>query len=453
MRTFIMRRLSPAFLSASLAASGFAGCSDDDNASKNQADTGTTLPHSDSGVPDAGHSMDAGGTLLDASLDATAGDAGIPAVSAVSSKAADLRVSINLLLGEHLILAAKATGAALGGPARANEFSAYGTALNKNGIDLGDLVGAAYGDAAKTSFNSLWSAHNGFFVDYTTGVATNDSAKKTMAVSNLTTNYVPQFSTLIAAATGLPMPAVQDLVMTHVTTTKAIVDAQGAQDWPGTYTAIRAAFAHMQMLADPIAKSAANKLALSGDIDAKSVGFRVALNQLLQEHLFLASCATDAAIQGRAATEFPAANTALSANGTDLGKALNGLYGSAVETAFNGVWSAHNGYFVDYTLGVATPDATKAMTAVTNLTTKYVPDFTALLQQATDVPAATWTDGVTQHVLTTKAIVDAQYLAQTTPSPANSAAVVASDLAASKHMAMLGNPLSIAIVTKLPGKF
>ena len=454
MRTFIMRRLSPALLSASLAAAGFTGCSDDDKGTTPLRDSGPGTPGADSGVPDAGRSMDGGGTLLDASLDATApGDAGIPAVTAVSSPAADLRVTVNLLLGEHLILAAKATGAALGGAARANEFMAYGAALNKNGVDLGDLVGKAYGDAAKTAFNGLWSAHNGFFVDYTKGVAANDAAMKTAAVTNLTTMYVPQFSTLIATATGLPMTAVQDLVMTHVTTTKAIVDAQGASDWPGTYTAIRAAFAHMKMLGDPIAKSAAGKLALAGDIDAKSVGFRVDLNQLLQEHLYLASFATDAAIQGRAATEFPAANTALSANGTDIGKALNGLYGSAVETAFNGVWSAHNGYFVAYTLGVATPDAAKAMTAVTDLTTKYVPDFTALLQQATDVPAATWTNGVTQHVLTTKAVVDAQYLAQTTPSAANSTAAVMNDLLAGKHMAMLGNPLAIAIVTKLPGKF
>jgi len=450
LRTFIIRRLSPALLSASIVATGFLGCSDDDNGDKGKADVGVT-PGTDAGA-DAGR-MDAGGTLLDASLDATAGDAGSAAVSAVSSKAADLRVNINLLLGEHLILAAKATGAALGGAGRANEFSAYGTALSKNGSDLGELVGAAYGDAAKTSFNSIWSAHNGFFVDYTTGVATNDANKKSKAVSDLTTVYVPQFSMLIATATGLPLPAVTTLVTAHVTTTKAIVDAQGAQDWPGTYAALRTAFAHMQMLGDPLAKSAAGALALTGDIDAKSVGFRVGLNQLLQEHLYLASFATAAAIQGRAATEFPAANTALSANGTDIGKALATLYGSAAETAFNGIWSAHNGYFVDYTLGVSTGDASKAMTAVTNLTTKYVPEFSALLQQATDVPAATWSTGVSEHVLTTKAIVDAQYLAQTTPSPANATDAVAKDVLAAKHMAMLGNPLSIAIVTKLPEKF
>jgi hypothetical protein len=450
LRTFIMRRISPALLSASLVATGFAGCSDDDDGDKGKADVGVT-PGTDAGKSDAGTSMDGGGTLLDASLDATTGDAGNPAVVAVSSKAADLRVTINLLLGEHLILAAKATGAALG--ARSNEFSAYGAALNKNGTDLGDLVGAAYGDAAKSAFNGIWSAHNGFFVDYTTGVATSDEPKKTKAVSDLTSTYVPQFSQLIASATGLPLPTVTTLVTAHVTTTKAIVDAQGAKNWPATYTAVRTAFAHMQMLGDPLAKSAAATLKYAGDIEAKSVGFRVALNQLLQEHLYLASMATDAAIQGRAADEFPAANSALSANGTDLGAALNGLYGASVETAFNAVWSAHNGYFVDYTLGVATPDAARATTAVSNLTTKYVPDFSALLQQATDVPAASWTQGVTEHVLTTKAVVDAQYLAQTTPSAANSTSVVEKDLAAGKHMEMLGNPLAIAIVTKLPAKF
>ena len=40
------------------------------------------------------------------------------------------------------------------------------------------MIGSVYGPEAEDAFNTLWSAHNGFFVDYTTGVATDDQAKK-----------------------------------------------------------------------------------------------------------------------------------------------------------------------------------------------------------------------------------------------------------------------------------
>ena len=51
----------------------------------------------------------------------SAGTAGI------ESAAANLRTDLNYLLGEHLILASKATGAALDG--RSDQFAAYGALL------------------------------------------------------------------------------------------------------------------------------------------------------------------------------------------------------------------------------------------------------------------------------------------------------------------------------------
>src|SRR5690348_3197285 len=49
----------------------------------------------------------------------------------VDSAAANLRVTVNLLLGEHISLAVKAVDAALNG--RTQDFMAYGTQLNTNG--------------------------------------------------------------------------------------------------------------------------------------------------------------------------------------------------------------------------------------------------------------------------------------------------------------------------------
>jgi len=359
--------------------------------------------------------------------------------------AADLRTKLDLALGEHIIFASKATGAALGG--RADEFAAYGALLNKNGTDLGDMIGAAFGSSAKDTFNKIWSAHNGFFVDYTTGVATKDQAKMDKAVKDLTTVYVPQFSDFISGATGLPKDAVTKLTTEHVLQTKAIVDAQAKKDWVAAYAAIRTAYAHMQMIGDAIAPAIAAKFPdkFAGDPSNKGVDLRVALNQLLQEHLYLASDATGAALGGRA-DEFAAAGTALNTNGTDLGGAIGSLYGTPAGDQFNKIWSAHNGFFVDYTTGVATKDQAKMDKAVSDLTTVYLPQFADFLAGATGLPKDALTGLIKEHVLTTKAVVDAQAKKDWT-------AAAAADRTAGQHMEMIGDPLAKAIVAKLPAKF
>ena len=292
----------------------------------------------------------------------------VPGSSDVLSPAADLRTTLDLKLGEHIILAVKATGAALRGDTE--QFQAYGGLLNTNGTDIGAMIGSVYGTDAQDAFNTIWSAHNGFFVDYTTGVATDNKQLRNRAVKNLTEQYVPQFSELIATATGLPLDAVTGLVTDHVLQTKAVVDAQASKRWDVAYEAIRAAYAHMQMIGDALAGAivAQNPETLTGSVDASGVSFRVALNQLLQEHLYLATLATDAALAGRN-KEFAPAGAALNTSGTDVGGAIGSLYGQEAQDAFNTIWSAHNGFFVDYTTGVATKDQARMDKAVEDLTT------------------------------------------------------------------------------------
>jgi hypothetical protein len=129
----------------------------------------------------------------------------------------------------------------------------------------------------------------------------------------------------------------------------------------------------MSMIGDALAPAIAEGNDIEGDAATAGVDFRTALNGLLQEHLFLASFATDAAIGGRT-DEFGAAGAALNTNGTDLGAAIGGLFGQEAEDEWNRIWSAHNGFFVDYTTGVATDDMAVMDQAVEDLTTIYVPE-------------------------------------------------------------------------------
>ena len=361
----------------------------------------------------------------------------------ITSDAANLRTDLNYLLGEHLILAAKATGAALDG--RNDQFTAYGGLLNTNGTELGAAIGSIYGQEAADEWNRIWSAHNGFFVDYTTGVATEDQAVQDKAVEDLTTIYVPEFSSFLAGATGLPEDAITSLVTDHVVQTAAVVDAQAAGDWEATYDAIRAAYAHMQMIGDALAPAIAETNDIEGDAATAGVDFRVALNQLLQEHLFLASFATDAALGGRN-DEFAAAGAALNTNGTDLGAAIGSIYGQEAADEWNRIWSAHNGFFVDYTTGVATEDQAVQDKAVEDLTTIYVPEFSSFLAGATGLPEDAITSLVTDHVLQTKAVVDAQ-------ASGDAQAAADADRTAAMHMRMIGDALAPAIVEAQPDAF
>ncbi len=361
----------------------------------------------------------------------------------ITSDAANLRTDLDYLLGEHLILAAKATGAALDG--RTEQFEAYGGLLNTNGTDLGGAIGSIYGQEAEDEWNRIWSAHNGFFVDYTTGVATGDMAVQDKAVEDLTTVYVPEFSAFLAGATGLPEDAIAELVTDHVLQTKAVVDAQASGDFEAAYEAIRVAYAHMQMIGDALAPAIAEGNEVAGEAITPGVDFRVALNQLLQEHLYLATFATGAAIDGRG-DEFAAAGTALNTNGTDLGAAIGSVYGQEAEDEFNRIWSAHNGFFVDYTTGVATGDMAMQEEAVSDLTTVYVPEFSAFLAGATGLPEDALADAITEHVLTTKAVVDAQ-------GAGDAAGAAEADRAAGMHMRMLGDTLAPAIVAGQPESF
>jgi hypothetical protein len=171
----------------------------------------------------------------------------------------------------------------------------------------------------------------------------------------------------------------------------------------------------------------------------------VALDQLLQEHLYLATFATDAALEGRPA-ETPAALARLGTNGTDIGAAIGQLFGQDAADTFDEIWSAHNGFFVDYTTGVATKDQAKQDQAVEDLTTIYVPRFATFLAGATGLPEDVLTDLITDHVVRTKAVVDAQ-------AGDDAEAAAAADQLAARHMQMIGDPLAAAIVAALPESF
>ena len=187
-----------------------------------------------------------------ARADAQQGHA-MTAMATSSTKASGLRSTLNTLFQEHIYLAAAATGAALGG--RDAEFKAAAAALDANSVAISKAIGSVYGQGAEDAFLPLWRKHIAMVVEYTVGVATNDKAKQDKAVADLI-GYTQDFGAFLQSANpNLPKSVVADLVKHHVVTLKEVIDAQAAKDQAKTYTTMRTAAGHMQMIADPLAEA------------------------------------------------------------------------------------------------------------------------------------------------------------------------------------------------------
>ena len=369
----------------------------------------------------------------------------VSAVATATTPAATLRTALNALLSEHVILAAAATGAALDG--RDAEFKAAAGVLDANSVDIARAIGSVYGTEAEQAFLPLWRRHIGFAVDYTVGVATKDAAKQQKAVADLLA-YTQDFGAFLASANpNLSKSVVADLVKHHVVTLKAVIDAQATRDYARAYAAERTATAHMQMIADPLAQAIVKQFPdkFVGDPQAPAAALRTILNVALREHAYLAAAATNAALGGRDA-EFKAAAAALDGNSVDIAKAIGSVYGADAEQAFLPLWRRHIGFFVDYTVGVATHDRAKQDRAVSDLV-GYTQDFGAFLNSASpNLPKSVVADLVKHHVLTLKDVVDAQ----ASKDPARAFAAVR---LAAGHMQMIADPLAETIVKQFSDRF
>jgi len=365
-----------------------------------------------------------------------------------ASPAADLRVTLDSLLGEHALLAIAATQKGLDGD---KDFEAAAAALDANSVELSEAIGSVYGDEAAKQFldgPSLWRDHIGFFVDYTVGLAKKDKAAQQAAVDNLT-GYSGAFSGFLAGATGLPQQALQDGIQMHIGQLKGQLDAYAAGNYDEAYGFARDAFTHMVMTGDTLAGAIQEQSPDTFPLEPATMSaadLRVTLDRLLGEHAILAMLATQKGLNGDA--DFEAIAGALDQNGVELSEAIGSVYGDeAADTFLNGpsLWRDHIKFFVDYTVALAKKDKAGQQEAVDNLT-GYTGAFSGFLAQATGLPQAALQEGVTQHVMQLKGQLDA-YAA------GNYDEAYRLFREAYRHMVMTGDTLAGAIVEQNPDMF
>ena len=181
--------------------------------------------------------------------------------AAKTTSAADLRVTLDNLLGEHALLAIWATQAGYSGQ---KNFPALAAQLDKNSVAISRAIGSVYGQPAAKQFldgKNLWRAHIKYFVDYTVALAKKDSAGQKKAVANLM-SYIQVQAAFFAKATGLPKQALVNDLTAHVLQLKGQLDAYAKGNYKQSYALAAGAYDHMFMTGDLLAGAIAKQKGL-----------------------------------------------------------------------------------------------------------------------------------------------------------------------------------------------
>jgi hypothetical protein len=387
-----------------------------------------------------------GGSTHSASPSAMHSMPASPAPGAVTNTAAaQLYAGLDQLLREHVDLTANVVQMAVTkGPSSGATKQAL-AALDQNTKGLGAAIGSVYGSAAQAKFVKLWRAHIGYFVNYTLGVATHNKAKVATANKDLA-GYTAQFSQFIAGATKLPASAVAADLKGHVTTLETAINAIVAKS-PSAGQKIEMAAMHMDGTAQVLAKGIVSAKGISGSVTGAGSSLRAALTGLLIQHVAATAFVVQTAVAhggSLTAPEVKGAIGALTDNTNQLGAAIGSVYGPAAQAKFLKLWNAHIGYFVNYTLGVATHNKAKVATANKDLA-GYITQFSQFIAGATKLPASAVAADLQGHVSTLEAVINDIVAGKSSASPAL--------LMAENHMAGTGAVLAQGIAASMPSKF
>jgi len=266
------------------------------------------------------------------------------------------------------MIVAKGSAAAVN---HSDQYASYTSLLGTNAGALSAVIGSAFGNTAAFQFTSAWNMQNAYLVDYAIGVVTHNDDKAKAAMFELTHSFAPQFAQLINSMSRVPLDQVTQLTSQRIADDKAFIDDVFAGNYASYYSHLDTAYGHTARLGDALATEIAIRFPdkFPGDAFTHAVDLRVSLSNLLQEHSYLATMATDAAVAGRTA-ESNAASSALAGNGSALAAVFKASIGPAAGSRFTEIWTGMDNALLSYAAGTSG--------AKQVLTEKFVTDFTAL---------------------------------------------------------------------------
>ena len=352
----------------------------------------------------------------------------------------DFRTRLDLLLGEHVIIIAKESSA----PSRPAEYASYLRLLTVNGSDLTELVRSAIGDSAATRFGQIWSAQNDYLVNYTIGLVTHSKVKADGAMSGLTGTFVPQFSQFLSDVTQIPSSLIVPLLTQHMLEMKAMLDDQFVRNYPRLYADIRTSYAHAAQVGDALAPRIAGSFPdkFPGNVSSPAADLRVSLNIRWQEHAYLATMRTNAAI-GRRSAEQAAGAGALAENANALDALFTDLFGASVAARFDGVWAARNAAMMRYASALTGPPKQRALSQMKEA---FVTQLSGWLQDSTDLRSAISAPALETQVEAVITVIDDQRAKSLLR-------LAADDRSAEASTEVVADLIAAAAVAKLQARF
>ncbi|OAB45741.1 copper amine oxidase N-terminal domain-containing protein [Paenibacillus antarcticus] len=366
------------------------------------------------------------------------------AAPTTKGSAADLRSALGNLLGEHAILAINTMQKGYDGKA---DFADAAGALNANTDELSQAIASVYGDEAGKSFNTIWSSHIGYFVDYVKATGAKDNVAKQKAVDNLEIYRLAQAKFFATANPNLNEQELAEGLKMHINELLKAFNSYVAKDYASVYTTEREAYAHMLMTGDALADGIVKQFPtmFTGDImNNPASDLRQTLGQILGEHASAAVFAMQKGIDG--APDFDQAAAVLTMNTNDLSNAIASIYGADAGKAFNPLWSSHIGYFVDYVKATATKDNTAKQKAVANLEKYRLAQAKFFATANPNLSEQQLADGLKMHINELLKAFDS-YVAK------DYKTAYTAEREAYAHMFMTGDALSEGIVKQFPAKF
>lgn len=238
-----------------------------------------------------------------------------------SAGAQNLRVSIDLALGAHVLLLARTTDAALG--VRTQEFSAYGTALHADDAAVADAIVPAGTTQAQDGVADSLTKFDVAVLNDATAAYTKDTGAQQQAASAMTATYVPQMRAALTTATHAGASTLTAGLNQQVADIQALITAQAAGDWTTAYQTLATAYAHQLAFgtALSIAIAQTDPRSYPGHVRASAVTLRDTVESQLQLQVYLLGMAESAGAGGRS-DEQQSAAAASAATTTSVSGAL-----------------------------------------------------------------------------------------------------------------------------------
>jgi len=236
------------------------------------------------------------------------------------TKAADLRLRLNLLLSEQVMIIAKESEAAA---FQTQALTGYAHLLDINGGELALIVRNAFGQRSAEEFYTTWQVLNRDLVEYGIGLVTHNQTMSDKFAADLTNNFVPHFAQVVNRLMDIDTGLIAQLMTQQTAATKSMIEDVAGSKFSNLYADLHAAYASTAGLADTLAQRFTQKFPdkFPGVTSHPDVDLRVSINSLLQEHSHVATMATNATVTKRD-SEKAAAMSALAVNTDSLDRLL-----------------------------------------------------------------------------------------------------------------------------------